>query len=147
MTQQRQHSKRIAPSTGRGCLQRKGSVWYIHPVAAANGAVGLGGFGCAALGDLAARAGDTPGSSATRLLLLFLNLSLTGIGLSHGLGILLVLVHGPVEDVVVLETFADEQITEDLAEVAVVGLIVESDRKSTRLNSSHSGESRMPSSA
>lgn len=40
----------------------------------------------------------------------------------------LVLIHSPVEDVVVLEALADEEITEDLAKVAVVGLVVESKR-------------------
>lgn len=47
--------------------------------------------------------------------------------LSNGLGVLLVLVHGPVKDVVVLEALADEQITEDLAEVGVVRLVVETE--------------------
>jgi hypothetical protein len=48
--------------------------------------------------------------------------------LGNGLGVLLVLVHSPVEDVVVLEALADKEITEDLAEVGVVGLIVEAKR-------------------
>lgn len=39
--------------------------------------------------------------------------------------VLLILVHGPVEDVVVLEALTDEQVAEDLAEIAVVGLVVE----------------------
>lgn len=39
--------------------------------------------------------------------------------------ILLVLIDGPVEYVVVLETLAHEQVTEDLAEVRVVRLIIE----------------------
>lgn len=47
--------------------------------------------------------------------------------LLDGLGVLLILVDGPVEDVVVLEALADEEITEDLAEVAVVGLIIEAE--------------------
>lgn len=37
----------------------------------------------------------------------------------------MVLVDGPVEDVVVLEALANKKITEDLAKVAVVGLVVE----------------------
>ena len=45
---------------------------------------------------------------------------------NHG-GILLVLVDGPVEDVVVLEALADEEIAEQLAEVRVVGLVVETE--------------------
>lgn len=48
--------------------------------------------------------------------------------LGDGLGVLLVLVDGPVEDVVVLESFTNEEIAEDLAEVAVVGLVVEAER-------------------
>src|SRR5215471_4901513 len=37
--------------------------------------------------------------------------------LSDGLGVLLVLVDSPVEHIVILERFADEQVTEDLAEI------------------------------
>lgn len=36
-----------------------------------------------------------------------------------------VLVDGPIKDIVVLESLANEEITEDLAEVAVVGFVVE----------------------
>lgn len=39
----------------------------------------------------------------------------------------MVLVDGPVKDVVVLEGLAHEQVAEDLAEVGVVGLVVESE--------------------
>jgi hypothetical protein len=46
---------------------------------------------------------------------------------SNRLSILLILVDGPVEDVVVLERFSDEEITKDLAEVGIVGLIVEAE--------------------
>lgn len=42
-----------------------------------------------------------------------------------GIGVLLVLVDSPVENVVVLEALAHEQVTEDLAQVAVVRLVVE----------------------
>lgn len=49
------------------------------------------------------------------------------LGLRDRLGVLLVLVDGPVEDIVVLEAFANKEITEDLAEVGVVGLVVESE--------------------
>lgn len=45
--------------------------------------------------------------------------------LCNGLGILLIFVDGPIENVIVLETLADEEITEDLSEVGVVGLVVE----------------------
>lgn len=57
----------------------------------------------------------------------FLALTLTG-SLGDGLGVLLVLVDGPVEDIVVLEALTDEQVAEDLAEVGVVGLVVEAER-------------------
>lgn len=42
-----------------------------------------------------------------------------------GLGILLVFVDRPVEDIVVLEALADEQITEDLSKIGIVGLVIE----------------------
>src|SRR4051812_24262450 len=47
--------------------------------------------------------------------------------LSDGLSILLIFVHGPVEDIVVLEAFADEEVTENLAQVRVVWLVVETE--------------------
>ena len=49
-------------------------------------------------------------------------------GVDNHSGILLVLVDGPVEDVVVLEALTDEEITEDLAEIRVVGLVIEAER-------------------
>ena len=48
-------------------------------------------------------------------------------GLRNGGRVLLVLVHSPVEDVVVLEALADKEIAEDLAQVGVVRLIVEAE--------------------
>lgn len=57
-------------------------------------------------------------------LVVFVALALVG-SLGNGLGVLLVLVDGPVEDIVVLEAFADEEVTEDLAEVRVVRLVIE----------------------
>lgn len=39
---------------------------------------------------------------------------------------LLGVLHGPVEDVVVLETLSDEQVSEQLPEVRVIGLVIES---------------------
>lgn len=49
----------------------------------------------------------------------------TGLSLGRpGVQVSLVLVHSPVEDIVVLEALADEEITEDLAQVAVVGLVI-----------------------
>lgn len=50
----------------------------------------------------------------------------TGLSLGRpGVQVSLVLVHSPVEDIVVLEALADEEIAEDLAQVAVVGLVIE----------------------
>lgn len=118
---------------------------HSHPITSTNGTVGVGAVNAASasatLNHLAARAGDSvglggtssgstsSGGSSTRgtsLVLLF-GVSLAG-SLGNGLGVLLVLVDGPVEDVVVLEALADKEITEDLAEVAVVGLVVEAER-------------------
>jgi len=73
------------------------------------------GIGSLGVGDVA---------TATSLVVLLAAL-VAGSLLGDGLGVLLVLVHGPVEDVVVLESFADEKITEDLAEVRVVRLVIE----------------------
>lgn len=56
---------------------------------------------------------------------------LVGVLIGLDLGrVLLILVHGPIEDVVVLEALADEEITENLAKVTVVGLVVETQRTS-----------------
>jgi len=65
------------------------------------------------------------GTSATSWLLILILGGLLASGLGNGLGILLVLVDCPIEDIVVLEAFTDEEITEDLAKVRVVWLIVE----------------------
>ena len=62
---------------------------------------------------------------ATSWLLFFLLHSCLVVACRNGLGILLILVDGPVKDVVVLESFPDKQVTEDLAEVRIVRLIVE----------------------
>ena len=51
-------------------------------------------------------------------------------GLGDSLGILLVLVDSPIKNIVVLKALTDEQIAEDLAEIAVVWLIVEAERTS-----------------
>ena len=64
---------------------------------------------------------------ATSWFLLFLLSWLVACCLSNGLSILLILVHSPIEDVVVLEGFTNEQITEDLSEVGVVRLVVETE--------------------
>ena len=70
--------------------------------------------------------GGLVGAVAARLLLGLLGLLLT-LRLGDGLGVLLVFVHGPVEHVVVLEALTDEQIAEDLAQVGVVGLVIEAE--------------------
>ena len=49
---------------------------------------------------------------------------------SHSLSVLLVFVDSPIEDIVVLEGFADEEIAEDLTEIGVVRLVVEAERSS-----------------
>ena len=63
---------------------------------------------------------------ASTALVVFLTLALTS-SLGDGLGVLLVLVDGPVEDVVVLEALTDEEVAEDLAEVRVVRLVIEAE--------------------
>jgi hypothetical protein len=63
---------------------------------------------------------------ASTALVVLLALALVG-SLGNGLGVLLVLVDSPVEHVVVLEAFTDEEITEDLAEVRIVGLVIEAE--------------------
>ena len=70
--------------------------------------------------------GSSGDMASTAVLVVLLALALVG-SLSNGLGVLLVLVDGPVEDVVVLESLTNEQVAEDLAEVAVVGLVVEAE--------------------
>ena len=61
-------------------------------------------------------------------LIIVLLLGLISLSLCNGLSILLVLVHGPVEDVIILKSFTNEEITEDLAEVGVIGFIVKTKR-------------------
>ena len=62
---------------------------------------------------------------ATGRLLFLLNYGLlSGVGL-NSLGILLVFVDSPVEDVVVLESLTHKEIPEDLSKIGIVGLIVE----------------------
>ena len=67
------------------------------------------------------------GTGTSWLVILFLVGLLTS-SLGDSLGILLVLVDSPIKDVVVLETLTDEQVTEDLSEVGVVWLVIESKR-------------------
>lgn len=66
------------------------------------------------------------GTGTAGLLVIILVGLLTG-GLGNGLGILLVLVDGPIEDIVILETLTDEEITEDLSEVRVIRLVIKAE--------------------
>lgn len=83
-------------------------------------------------GNLAALAGNRTrllgsrahgGANTLTALLFGLSVLLAGID-DHG-SILLVLVDGPIEDVVVLERLADEQVPENLPQVGVVRLVIE----------------------
>jgi hypothetical protein len=120
-----------------------GFTYNSHPVASTNGAVGVGSVNASArtsLEHLAASAGDGVGLSSrlaggsgvgaagTSLLVVL------GVGLASSLGnslsVLLIFVDGPVEDVVVLETLTNEEVSEDLTEVAVIGLVIEAEGSS-----------------
>ena len=111
---------------------------HSHPVASADGTAGIRSVytWSTTFDDLAARAGNSIGLGGTRGDLASsggasatcTSLVLVVGSLGNGLGILLVLVHSPIEDVVVLETLAHKEIAENLAQVAVVGLVVEAQR-------------------
>ena len=60
------------------------------------------------------------------LLFFFLHSSLI-VACRNSLSILLILVDGPVKHVIILESFTDKQVTEDLAEVRVVRLVIETE--------------------
>lgn len=143
-----QEEKRVTgyastPNSGNVDLGGYVLLTHSHPIATTNSTVGVGAVDASAratLNHLAARAGNGVGLGSTRGgassgrssargagLLLVVGVGLAG-GLGNGLGVLLVLVDGPVKDVVVLEALADKEIAEDLAEVAVVGLVVEAER-------------------
>jgi hypothetical protein len=89
--------------------------------------------------DLPRGVGNTVGGTGSDLLgrttgcssgvLLFLRF-FGSLGIGNGLSVLLVLVDGPIEDIVVLEAFTDEKITEDLSEIGIVWLVVETKRSS-----------------
>ena len=64
--------------------------------------------------------------TSAAVLVVFLALTLAS-SLGNGLGVLLVLVDGPVEYVVVLETLTNEQVAEDLAQIGVIGLVIEAE--------------------
>ncbi|KAI6775375.1 hypothetical protein HG530_002133 [Fusarium avenaceum] len=115
-------------------------TYNSHPVASTDGTVGVGGIDASArasLEHLAASAGDGVGlgsrlAGSSRVgaagtgLLIVLGVGLAS-SLGNSLGVLLVLVDSPVEDIIILETFTNEKVPEDLAEVAVVGLVIESE--------------------
>lgn len=100
-------------------MLRAGHVLDSHPVAPSRIvrildqllARTVAGQGCGLLGS----GSSLVGSSILVTILSRLDLS----------SVLLVLVDSPVEDIVVLETLTNEQITEDLTQVAVVGLVIE----------------------
>lgn len=114
---------------------------YSHPITTSHGTVGVRSVEGAAFDDLTALAGDGTGLGSTTgshlasrrqslaALLILSILVLLGSVHDHG-RVLLVLVNSPVEDVVVLEGLADEEVTENLAEVGVIGLVVEAERTS-----------------
>jgi hypothetical protein len=121
----------------KGAPTRNLDSKYSHPVTSSNSSVGIGGVETATLHDFAALAGNGAGfggsglvgqSSGSRCtaLLVFGILVLLGVGGvdDHG-SVLLVFVDGPVKDIVVLERFADKEVAENLAQIGVVGLVVE----------------------
>ena len=69
------------------------------------------------------------GTGTSGLFVLILGGLLTS-GLGNGLGILLVLVDGPIKDIVILETLTNEEITEDLSEVRVIRLVIKAEGSS-----------------
>lgn len=115
---------------------------YSHPVAPTNGTVGVRRVDAGARSPfkhLAARTRDGIRLHATRLtrccsvrsrsagLLFIVGICLAG-SLGNSLRILLILVHSPIENIVVLKSLANKKIAENLAQVAVVGLVIESKR-------------------
>lgn len=116
---------------------------HSHPVASADCAVSIRSVNACSsstLQHLAARARDSIGLSGSRLagggvlggvaaVLVVLSIVLASC-LGNSLGVLLILIDGPVEDIVVLETLTNEEVAEDLAKIAVVRLVVEAERAS-----------------
>lgn len=114
-------------------------LYHSHPVASANGTVGIRSVDTSTrsafkhftprarnsigLGGRLYTSGSI-GAGSTGLLVIF-RVGLAS-SLSDGLGVLLVLVDSPVEYIVVLEALTNEEIPEDLAEIAVVRLVVKS---------------------
>lgn len=112
---------------------------YSHPVTTSHGTVGVRSVEGAAFDDLTTLAGDGTGLGGTTssnlassrqslaALLILGILILLGSVHDHG-SVLLVLVDGPVEDVIVLEGLADEEVAENLAQVGVIGLVIKAQR-------------------
>ena len=94
-----------------------------------SGALSSGIDGSTALVVESTSAGVTCGLTAPAvaacLLLRLLRGLQSALRLCDGLSILLILVDGPIEDVVVLEAFTYEEVAEDLTQVGVVGLVIE----------------------
>src|SRR6478752_7256994 len=124
-------------------LEKIGVTYHSHPVASTDGTVGVGSIDAstgASLKHLATSAGNGirlssrlagssgVGTAGTGLFLVF-RVGLTG-SLRDSLRVLLVLVDCPVENIIILETLTNKEVAEDLAEVAVIRLIVESKRSS-----------------
>ena len=111
---------------------------YSQPISSARSTVGVWGINITpALHELATgahggRLSLTSGISAGHVAasLVFVILGSISRSLGNGLGVLLVLVDGPVEDVIILEGLTNEEITENLSEVRVIGLVVEAERPS-----------------
>ena len=120
---------------GEGALQErenwKGSVmcdWLLHSHSGALSSrvdraatLVVQGAGLATGGCIRAGAG---------LLFGLIGCCLLSLGLGDGLSVLLVLVDGPVEDIVILEPLTHKQVAEDLAQVRIVWLVVEAETAS-----------------
>lgn len=65
------------------------------------------------------------GAGSTSFLFVFGGLLGLLVGLGQSLSILLILVDSPVKNVVVLEVLANKKISEDLAKIAVIWLVIE----------------------
>lgn len=122
-------------------LQRPELARHSHPITSTDGSIGIRSVDTSTFEDLAAgsrngsglgstgsmlRSGSSSSSigAATSVLIIVLLVLLLAGGLGNGLGVLLVFVHGPIENIVILESFTDKEITEDLAEVGVIRLII-----------------------
>ena len=78
-------------------------------------------------GGNASSCGVRTSGVTTSWLVFFLLHSRLIVACRNRLSILLILVDGPVKDVVVLESFTDKQVTEDLAKVRVIRLVIKTE--------------------